>query len=78
MAAQIAHVLQTGPFSGHLFLFRSKRADYSKTGRCGTVRRVSLLHLLRGRIDVIPARFRLSGFEVGSAVCVGTTSVPFC
>lgn len=30
LAAQVAQVLQTDPFSGHLFLFRSKRADYLK------------------------------------------------
>ena len=46
VAAQIAHVLQTGPFPGHLFRFRSRRTDYSETGRCGTVGRISLLHLL--------------------------------
>ena len=40
LAAQVAHVLQADPFSGHLFLFRSKRADYLKilyydgTGLC--------------------------------------------
>jgi transposase len=28
LAAQVAHVLNADPFSGHLFLFRSKRADY--------------------------------------------------
>jgi len=30
LAAQVAHVLGADPFSGHLFLFRSKRADYLK------------------------------------------------
>ena len=40
LAAQVAHVLRADPFSGHLFLFRSKRADYLKvlyydgTGLC--------------------------------------------
>jgi transposase len=40
LAAQVAHVLQADPFSGHLFLFRSKRSDYLKilyydgTGLC--------------------------------------------
>ena len=40
LAAQVAHVLHADPFSGHLFLFRSKRADYLKilyydgTGLC--------------------------------------------
>jgi transposase len=40
LAAQVAHVLNADPFSGHLFLFRSKRADYLKilyydgTGLC--------------------------------------------
>jgi len=40
LAAQVAHVLDADPFSGHLFLFRSKRADYLKclywdgTGLC--------------------------------------------
>jgi transposase len=40
LAAQVAQVLQEDPFSGHLFLFRSKRADYLKvlhydgTGLC--------------------------------------------
>jgi len=40
LAAQVAQVLQADPFSGHLFLFRSKRADYLKvlyydgTGLC--------------------------------------------
>jgi transposase len=40
LSAQVAHVLQADPFSGHLFLFRSKRADYLKvlyydgTGLC--------------------------------------------
>ena len=40
LAAQVASVLNADPFSGHLFLFRSKRADYLKvlywdgTGLC--------------------------------------------
>jgi transposase len=40
LAAQVANVLNADPFSGHLFLFRSKRADYLKvlywdgTGLC--------------------------------------------
>jgi transposase len=40
LAAQVAQVLQGDPYSGHLFLFRSKRADYLKilyydgTGLC--------------------------------------------
>lgn len=40
LAAQVAHVLDADPYSGHLFLFRSKRADYLKclywdgTGLC--------------------------------------------
>ena len=40
LAAQVAHVLGADPFSGHLFLFRSRRADYLKclywdgTGLC--------------------------------------------
>ena len=40
LAAQVAQVLQGDPFCGHLFLFRSKRADYLKilyydgTGLC--------------------------------------------
>ena len=40
LAAQVAQVLRSDPFSGHLFLFRSKRADYLKclywdgTGLC--------------------------------------------
>lgn len=40
LAAQVAHVLNADPFSGHLFLFRGKRADYLKilyydaTGLC--------------------------------------------
>jgi transposase len=34
LAAQVAHVLQADPFSGHLFLFRSKRADYLKILYC--------------------------------------------
>lgn len=40
LAAQVAQVLQNDPFSGHMFLFRSKRADYLKvlyydgTGLC--------------------------------------------
>ena len=40
LAAQVTHVLHADPFSGHLFLFRSKRADYLKilyydgTGLC--------------------------------------------
>ena len=29
LAAQVAHVLQADPFSGHLFLFRSKRAKHT-------------------------------------------------
>ena len=42
LAAQVASVLNADPFSGHLFLFRSKRADYLKvlywdgTGSGGT------------------------------------------
>ena len=40
LAAQVKQVLAADPFSGHLFLFRSKRADYLKilyydgTGLC--------------------------------------------
>lgn len=40
LAAQVKLVLAADPFSGHLFLFRSKRADYLKilyydgTGLC--------------------------------------------
>jgi transposase len=40
LAAQVNQVLAADPFSGHLFLFRSKRADYLKilyydgTGLC--------------------------------------------
>ena len=40
LVAQVASVLNADPFSGHLFLFRSKRADYLKvlywdgTGLC--------------------------------------------
>ncbi len=30
LAAQVAQVLGADPFSGHLFMFRSKRADYLK------------------------------------------------
>ena len=30
LAARVAQVLDADPFSGHLFLFRSKRADYLK------------------------------------------------
>lgn len=30
LAAQVTHVLKADPFSGHVFLFRSKRADYLK------------------------------------------------
>jgi transposase len=30
LAALVSQVLGTDPFSGHLFLFRSKRADYLK------------------------------------------------
>ena len=30
LAAQVKQVLDADPFSGHLFLFRSKRADYLK------------------------------------------------
>jgi len=40
LSAQVAHVLQADPFSGHPFLFRAKRSDYLKvlyydgTGLC--------------------------------------------
>ncbi len=40
LAARVSRVLDADPFSGHLFLFRSKRADYLKllhydgTGLC--------------------------------------------
>jgi transposase len=40
LAAKVTQVLNADPFSGHLFLFRSKRADYFKilyydgTGLC--------------------------------------------
>ena len=40
LASQVAHMLGSDPFSGHLFLFRSKKADYLKclywdgTGLC--------------------------------------------
>jgi transposase len=30
LPAQVAHVLAADPFSGHVFVFRSKRADYFK------------------------------------------------
>ena len=31
LAAQVKQVLAADPFSGHLFLFRSKRADYLRS-----------------------------------------------
>jgi transposase len=40
LAARVSQVLKADPFSGHLFLFRAKRADYLKilyydgTGMC--------------------------------------------
>jgi transposase len=40
LAAEVASVLQQDPYSGHVFIFRSKRADYLKilhwdgTGLC--------------------------------------------
>ena len=34
LAAQVKQVLAADPFSGHLFLFRSKRADYLKILYC--------------------------------------------
>ena len=46
LAAQVASVLNADPFSGHLFLFRSKRADYLKclywdgTGLCMLTKRL--------------------------------------
>ena len=30
LAAQVAHVLQADPYSGHVFIFRGKRGDYLK------------------------------------------------
>jgi transposase len=30
LAAQVAQVLRADPFAGHVFIFRSKRADYLK------------------------------------------------
>jgi transposase len=30
LAAQVAHVLQGDPYSGHVFIFRGKRGDYLK------------------------------------------------
>jgi len=30
LSAKVVEVLRGGPFSGHLFIFRSKRADYLK------------------------------------------------
>ncbi len=48
LAAQVAHVLDVDPYSGHLFLFRSKRADYLKW-RCCMGRR-------DGRVDPSPNR----------------------
>lgn len=48
LAAQVAHVLDADPYSGHLFLFRSKRADYLKclywdgTGLCLFAKRLEV------------------------------------
>jgi transposase len=34
LAARVSQVLHADPYSGHLFLFRSKRADYLKLLYC--------------------------------------------
>src|ERR1700750_2799098 len=53
LAAQVQLVLSADPFSGHLFLFRSKRADYLKilyydgTGMCLFAKRLASGKFLR-------------------------------
>jgi transposase len=70
LAAQVAHVLQAAPFSGHLFLFRSKRADYLKilyydgTGLCLFAKRLENGKFLwppivEGSMTLTPAQLAL-------------------
>ena len=76
-AAQIAHVVQTDPFSGHLFLFRSKRAHSSETGRRGAVGRVSLLHYCHSVSPRFPSDFVSQFSKLALTVCVATNPAPF-
>jgi transposase len=70
LAAKVAQVLQADPFSGHLFLFRSKRADYLKvlhydgTGLCLFAKRLESGKFVwpptvDGRMVLTPAQLAL-------------------
>lgn len=62
LAAQVKLVLAADPFSGHLFLFRSKRADYLKilyydgTGLCLFAKRPPIVD---GGMILTPAQLAL-------------------
>jgi transposase len=66
----VAHVLQADPFSGHLFLFRAKRADYLKilyydgTGLCLFAKRLESGKfvwppIVDGKMVLMPAQLAL-------------------
>jgi transposase len=70
LAALVAQVLRGDPFSGHLFLFRSKRADYLKllhydgTGLCLFAKRLERGRfvwppIVEGQMVLTPAQLAL-------------------
>ncbi len=70
LAALVSQVLQADPFSGHLFLFRSKRGDYLKllhydgTGLCLFAKRLESGKfvwppIVEGRMVLTPAQLAL-------------------
>jgi len=70
LAAQVANVLRADPFSGHLFLFRSKRGDYLKllywdgSGLCLFAKRLEKGRfvwppIVDGRLRLTPAQMAL-------------------
>jgi transposase len=70
LSAQVAHVLHADPFSGHLFLFRAKRADYLKvlyydgTGLCLFAKRLESGKfvwppIVDGQMTLTPAQLAL-------------------
>lgn len=70
LAALVARVLHADPFSGHLFLFRAKRADYLKllhydgTGLCLIAKRLERGRfvwppIVEGQMALTPAQLAL-------------------
>ena len=70
LAARVSQVLRVDPFSGHLFLFRGKRADYLKllhydgTGLCLFAKRLESGRfvwppIVEGQLVLSPAQLAL-------------------